>query len=102
MGGSGGGDRPIPPDLILLDLNLPRMDGREVLGEIKVDPALRRIPVVILTSSREKGDRLEGYRAGANSYVRKPVDFEEFRNAVRQLGLYWLLLNEPPPAVRAT
>ena len=86
------------PDLILLDLNLPRRDGREVLEDIKNDPALKHIPVVILTSSREEEDLIRGYDLGANSYVRKPVDFAQFVNAVHHLQAYWLVLNEPPPS----
>jgi CheY-like chemotaxis protein len=85
------------PQLVLLDLKLPRVDGLEVLRRIRSDPRTRLLPVVVLTSSREERDLVESYSLGANSYVRKPVDFVEFTDAVRQLGLYWLLLNEPPP-----
>ena len=84
------------PQLVLLDLKLPRVDGLEVLRRVRAEPRTRLLPVVILTSSKEERDLLEGYRSGANSYVRKPVDFEQFVEAARQLGLYWLLLNEVP------
>jgi two-component system response regulator len=83
--------------VVLLDLKLPRIDGLEVLRRVRADERTRLQPVVILTSSNEERDRIEGYKLGANSYVRKPVDFNEFADAVRQLGLYWLLLNQPPP-----
>jgi len=86
-----------PPALVLLDLNLPRVSGLEVLRRIRADERTRILPVVILTSSREERDLVEGYRLGANSYVWKPVVFDNFVDAIRQLGLYWLLLNERPP-----
>lgn len=85
------------PQLVLLDLKLPRVDGLEVLRRVRADERTRLLPIVILTSSNEEEDRLAGYSLGANSYVRKPVDFGQFTEAVRQLGLYWLLLNQPPP-----
>lgn len=85
------------PAVVLLDLKLPKVDGLEVLKRIRSDERTRMVPVVILTSSNEDEDRLKGYSLGANSYVRKPVDFEEFVKAAGQLGLYWLLLNEPLP-----
>ena len=85
------------PQLVLLDLKLPKIDGLEVLRRIRGDSRTQLLPVVVLTTSTEDKDRTEGYRLGANSYVRKPVDFVQFAEAVRQLGLYWLVLNEPPP-----
>lgn len=85
------------PVLILLDLKMPRVDGLEVLRAVKSDPRLRLIPVVVLTSSREEQDVVRSYELGVNAYVVKPVEFDKFVAAVRELGLFWMLLNEPPP-----
>jgi two-component system, response regulator len=96
--GNSSGSTPIQsPAVTLLDLNLPKISGLDVLRRLRADDHTRLLPVVILTSSREEQDLIEGYRLGANSYVRKPVDFGEFLEATRQLGLYWLMLNEAPP-----
>jgi len=85
------------PQIVLLDLKLPKLDGLEVMRRIRADDRTRLLPVVILTSSNEETDLVRSYGLGCNSYVRKPVDFAQFTEAARQLGLYWLLLNEPPP-----
>jgi two-component system response regulator len=88
------------PALALLDLNLPRLSGLGVLQRIRADARTRRLPVVILTSSKEEQDLAAGYDLGVNSYIRKPVDFKQFAQCIEQLGLYWLVLNEQPPAVK--
>jgi len=88
------------PAVMLLDLKLPKVDGLEVLRAVRADARVRLLPVVILTSSSQERDIVDSYQLGANSYVRKPVVFGELADAVRQLGLYWLLINEPPPARR--
>jgi two-component system response regulator len=94
----GQEDGPIDwPAVVLLDIKLPKVDGLEVLRRIRADPRTRRLPVVLVTSSSEEQDKIAGYDLGANSYVRKPVDFADFVNAVKDLGVYWLLRNEPPP-----
>ena len=97
-GAYAGRDLSNPPVVVLLDLKLPRIDGLEVLRRIRADDRTRLLPVVILTSSKEERDVVESYSLGCNSYVRKPVDFDQFAEAVRQLGLYWMVLNEAPPA----
>jgi len=97
--GAHRGRRPDhPPRVILLDLKLPKVDGLEVLRQVKGDPRTRAIPVIILTSSREEKDLINGYALGVNSYIQKPVNFDQFRETVKQLGLYWLLVNQPVPA----
>jgi two-component system, response regulator len=101
LGSAADGSHHELPQLILLDLKLPKLDGHEVLRRIRADDRTRLLPVVILTTSVEDKDRLQGYSLGANSYVRKPVDFAEFAEAVVQMGLYWLVLNERPPDVYA-
>ncbi len=96
-GEHAGRDTSENPTVILLDLRLPKIDGIDVLKRIRQDERTRLFPVVILTSSKEDQDLIKSYELGANSYIRKPVDFQQFSKAVRDLGLYWLLLNEPPP-----
>jgi len=91
-----------PPRLVLLDLKLPKVDGMEVLKRLKADPRTRTIPVVILTSSKEERDLVQGYGLGANSYIQKPVDFEQFRDTVKSVGLYWLLINQAPISAAAS
>ncbi|WP_031385558.1 response regulator [Desulfonatronum thiodismutans] len=97
QGAYAGRDVRVQPQVVLLDIKLPRLDGIEVLRRIRADESTKLLPVVMLTSSSEERDRLETYSLGANSYIRKPVDFHQFIDAVRQLGLYWLVLNESPP-----
>jgi CheY-like chemotaxis protein len=97
-GAHAGRDIAALPGLVLLDLKLPKIDGLEVLRRIRADERTRRIPVTVLTSSKEEQDIMKSYDLGANSYIRKPVDFAQFTEAVRQLGIYWLMLNEAPPA----
>ena len=98
--GKFGGREQGNPVLLLLDLKMPKVDGLEVLRTVKSDPRLRSIPVVVLTSSREEQDVVRSYELGVNAYVVKPVEFDKFLRAVRDLGLFWVLINEPPPAVR--
>jgi two-component system, response regulator len=92
-----GRDTSVLPELVLLDLKLPKVDGIDVLKQLRSNELTELLPVVILTSSKEEQDIINSYKFGANSYIRKPVDFNQFMEAVRQLGLYWLVLNEPPP-----
>ena len=87
-----------PPRMVLLDLKLPKVDGLEVLRQLKGDGRTKAIPVVILTSSKEDRDMVSGYQLGVNSYIQKPVDFTAFRETIKQLGLYWMVVNQPPPA----
>jgi CheY-like chemotaxis protein len=86
------------PRLVLLDLKLPKVDGLEVLRAAKGDPRTKALPIVVLTASREEKDLMESYRLGVNAYIQKPVEFDSFRQAVKQLGLFWLVVNQPPPA----
>jgi two-component system response regulator len=95
-GAHAGRDVSVMPQVVLLDLKLPKVDGLEVLQRVRADERTKLLPIVILTSSREQQDLIESYSLGANSYVRKPVDFTQFVKAVRDLGLYWLVLNETP------
>jgi CheY-like chemotaxis protein len=95
-GSFAGRDLSVMPEVILLDLKLPKVDGLEVLRRLRADERTKLLPVVVLTTSSEQKDIMDSYGLGANSYVRKPVDFIQFSEAVRQLGLYWLVLNEPP------
>jgi two-component system, response regulator len=86
-----------PPKVVLLDLKLPKVDGLEVLRALKNDPRTKAVPVVVMTSSKQQRDMVEGYKLGVNSYIQKPIDFAEFREIIRQLGYYWLVINQPPP-----
>jgi two-component system response regulator len=99
-GAHAGRDLRVMPQIILLDLKLPKVDGFEVLNRMRSNEGTKLLPVVILTTSNEDQDRIRGYDLGANSFVRKPVEFDKFIEAVRQLGLYWLILNEAPPVLR--
>lgn len=96
-GAHAGRDTANLPSLMLLDINMPKLNGLDVLREVRANPATRRLPIVMLTTSREEQDMVTSYDLGANSYVRKPVDFDQFTEVARNLGLYWLLLNEAPP-----
>lgn len=96
-GTDAGRETNVMPQLVLLDLKLPKVDGLQVLQKIRADERTKRLPVVVFTSSSEEEDMIKSYDLGANSYVRKPVDFGQFLEATRQLGLYWLVLNETPP-----
>ena len=100
QGAYAGRDASLQPAVTLLDLKLPKVDGLEVLKRLRADARTRLLPVVILTSSKEEQDLVNGYHLGANSYIRKPVDFTQFMEAIRQVGLYWLMINEPPPLKR--
>jgi len=86
-----------PPKVVLLDLKLPKIDGLEVLRALKSDPRTQAVPVVVMTSSKQQRDMVEGYKLGVNSYIQKPIDFAEFREIIKQLGYYWLVINQPPP-----
>jgi len=100
-GGHAGRDAALMPRVVLLDLNLPRMSGLDVLRRLRTEERTKRLPVVVLTTSMEERDVIDSYDLGASSYVRKPVDFAQFLEAAKQLGLYWLALNEPPPVAGA-
>ncbi|MFZ5775562.1 MAG: response regulator [Thermodesulfobacteriota bacterium] len=100
-GTHAGRDTTVQPEVVLLDLNLPKLSGLEVLKRVREDQRTRLLPVVVLTTSNEDFDKIESYRLGCNSYIRKPVDFVQFSEAIRQLGVYWLVLNQTPPERRA-
>ncbi len=100
-GEHAGRDLSEMPELTLLDLNMPKVDGLEVLRQVRANPLTRSLPVVVLTSSKEEADIIKSYSNGCNAYVAKPVDFDEFAEAVRQLESFWLALNQPPPAVKS-
>ena len=100
--GTGTGPQKFRPRLVLLDLKLPKVDGLEVLRAIKNHPNTKTIPVVVLTSSNEERDLIESYQTGANAYIQKPVDFDQFRSVVKQLGMFWLMVYEPPPTAAFT
>ena len=95
--GQWAGPATLPPRLILLDLKLPKVDGLDVLRALKGDPRTKAIPIVVMTSSKEERDLVESYKLGVNAYVQKPVGFDEFRGIVKELGLFWLVINQPPP-----
>ena len=99
-GKHAGRDPSVLPELVLLDLNLPKLSGLEVLKRVREDARTKMLPVVILTTSNEDRDKISSYTLGANSFIRKPVDFQQFSEAIRQLGVYWLVLNQAPPVVR--
>jgi len=99
-GAYAGRDLGLMPEVILLDINLPKINGLEVLEKIRANERTRLLPVVILTTSNEEQDKIKSYTLGANSFIRKPVDFQQFSEAIRQLGVYWLVLNQSPPLVK--
>ena len=99
-GAYAGRDLGLMPEVILLDINLPKINGLEVLEKIRANERTRLLPVVILTTSNEEQDKIKSYTLGANSFIRKPVDFQQFSEAIRQLGVYWLVLNQAPPLVK--
>jgi two-component system response regulator len=98
QGSHSGRDPALMPAMLLLDLKMPKMGGLEVLEHLRADPRTELLPIIILTSSKEEHDLIQGYKLHANSYIRKPVNFTQFIEAVKQIGMYWLVLNEPPPS----